>query len=165
MQFTTSEVVVADYLHTVALKSAFKLAHSSIMVLCCDCKACSNQQDLVYHFNMERGGDGGHTQSLLMIFFLTCIFVAVIWAWMGVFLALNAGVNTWRRGPEGVLFRSSLNPGSTARQGAAQIIIKTFPRRKDWMFKRCCTWKDVTPSAATSHKITCTLLLTLQVVL
>lgn len=43
-------LIVLEYLHTVAMKSILSPAYAFVMVLCW---ACSNQQDPVFHFNVE----------------------------------------------------------------------------------------------------------------
>lgn len=103
---------VPEYLHTGAMKSIFSSAHSSVMVLFCDCEACSNQQDLVYHFNGMGGWWWAH-RVCWWFFFPVHIFRRDLR--LNVFpifrCNLNACVSTTRRGPEGVRVVAPPEPG------------------------------------------------------
>lgn len=97
---------VTEYLHTVVQNSACNPEHASVMVLCCDCEACSDQRDIVFHFNTEWGVTA-HTELDDDFFSFLCEYLEVNfkvasqwypWAWVKRLCKVLPG-----EGPEGVL--------------------------------------------------------------
>lgn len=140
---------VLEYLHSVVMNSIFIPAHASVMVLCCACKACSNQRDIVFHFNKEWGVTV-HTETVDGFFFFFFFFLPlhvsrgdpklnckIIRRW-----ELTGCVSTARCRAEGVYHLNLGIPGLLPNRGRRKWWFKHF-QKKIFDVQRCSTWKEV----------------------